>query len=135
VFLGSRNASDGSYDIYGGSLGTYHVAPDADGVPAVTVRLGVDASVYSSKEKAPGTLLAQVTVESFARLAAGTRPQMESPRGAARARGDEAPRIAAQPPVPKGHRGPRRSAVIGLTVLAALSLVAWRLVRRRSSSW
>jgi len=136
VFLGRRDPGDGSYDIEGGALGTYREMPDAHGVPAVAVRLGVDAATYSSKEKAPGTLLGQVAVETFAQLAAGAsagRPA-RAPNAAV------SPVLHAPPPVPArtppgavGDRDVRRIALIALAGSLAVSIVAWRLRRRRST--
>ncbi len=136
VFLGRRDPGDGSYDIDGGALGTYRVVPDAHGVPVAAVRLGVDVATYSSREKAPGTLLGQVTVETFAQLAAGApagRP-VSAPNGARPAAGGAPPRVPGQTPqAPARDRDLHKFAVIALAASLGASVIAWRLMRRRST--
>lgn len=72
VFLGARDAGDGSYDVSGGRRGKFVVQRDELGRPVLEVRLGADASANGRGEKAPGTGLARVPVELFEQLAAGT---------------------------------------------------------------
>lgn len=136
VFLGPRDPGDGSFDIDGGALGAYRVTTDAGGVPAVTVRLGVDAATYSSREKAPGTLLGLVTVETFAQLAA------DSPPGQPKSNSDQVAAAVRTParhhPLqprrpPAAHRGRDGYTLIVLASLFTLGAIGWRLMRRRDT--
>ncbi len=136
VFLGRPDPGDGSYDIDGGALGTFRVTPDAQGSPAVTVRLGVDAATCSSREKAPGTLLGLVTVETFARLAAGVpprAPRSDSSGVPAAVRGVVVRAPGQEPPAPAATGARGKYALIVLASLMALGLIARRFIRRRGT--
>jgi hypothetical protein len=74
VLLGERDQVDGSYDIPARLEGVYRITPDAAGFSGIDVRLGVDAGAYSSKEKAPGTLLTRIPLERFEQLARDAPP-------------------------------------------------------------
>jgi hypothetical protein len=71
VFVGSQDAGDGSYDVMSGARGKFVILHDESGRAVLEVRLGADASAYTSRERAPGILLARVPVELFEQLAMG----------------------------------------------------------------
>jgi hypothetical protein len=74
VLIGERDPVDGSYDIPARLEGVYRITQDAAGSSGIDVRLGADAGAYSSKEKAPGTLLTRIPVDRFEQLARGAPP-------------------------------------------------------------
>src|SRR5215472_3191671 len=140
VFLGARDAGDGSYDVSGGRRGKFLVQRDDSGRPVLDVRLGADASAYGRAEKAPGTGLARVPVELFEQLAAGARIESvaDFERTHAGARNSSSsgernePQQPASPMTPRGGASNLRI-LAALAVLAALFAVA-RLMRRRDRS-
>jgi hypothetical protein len=71
VLVGEQDPSDGSYDIRSGRKGAFTILHDEAGRAVLEVRLGADASAYSSREKAPGILLARVPLALFEQLASG----------------------------------------------------------------
>jgi hypothetical protein len=71
VFVGRQDPGDSSYDVRSGPRGKFVVLYDESGRAVLEVRLGADASAYTSREKAPGVLLARVPVELFEQLAMG----------------------------------------------------------------
>jgi hypothetical protein len=74
VLVGERDPVDGSYDIPARLEGVYRITPDAAGSPGIDVRLGADAGAYSSKEKAPGTLLTRIPLDRFEQIARDVPP-------------------------------------------------------------
>lgn len=85
VFLGERDAADNSYVIPAQMEGAFRVTQDSSGGYGIDVRLGADASAYSNREKAPGTLLTRISVDRFERLA------RSMPDGGNRASAGDAP--------------------------------------------
>ena len=71
VLVGEQDPSDGSYDVRSGRKGKFTILHDEAGRAVLDVRLGADASAYSSREKAPGILLTRVPLELFEQLASG----------------------------------------------------------------
>ena len=136
VFLGARDAGDGSYDVSGGRRGKFLVQRDDSGRPVLDVRLGADASAYGRAEKAPGTGLARVPLELFAQLAAGGRIKSvaDFERTQVAARDSRRNREPIKPPAatlgPRAGRSSLRVIVAAVAGLAGLIIVI-RLMRRR----
>lgn len=138
VFVGSRDPGDESYDVSSGSRGKFVVRHDASGRAVLDVRLGADASAYTSREKAPGALLAQVPVQLFEQLAMGGQfesvAEFESVQRTPSRSSSAPPSNNVSQPVAAGSRDGRlpmggRVLLIATAVLALLG-IAW-LARRR----
>jgi hypothetical protein len=136
VFVGQSDPRDASYDIVGGARGKYRITTDAEGQDGLDVRLGVDAAAFSSKEKAPGTLLGRLSLETFERLARGGENgegrSAATPAPAAERRGAATVLLPAAVPAADGG-GARVLRWVGLLLaLAAAGLaIAWALFRVR----
>ena len=130
VFVGNRGVGDGSFDIRGQLDGVYRITRDAAGGDGIDIRLGADAGSYSSKEKAPGTLLTRISLERFERLAGGV-----SSKDLAAIRGPSSSPVP-QPvapaiPVESPPRSRAAAGWIAVFVCVTAVAIAARLRRRR----
>jgi hypothetical protein len=130
------------FDIRSGRKGKFTILHDEAGRAVLDVRLGADASAYSSREKAPGILLARVPLELFEQLAGGATfesvAEFERAHTRVAAPTVSAPgyRARASTPIPvsKPSRW-RLNVLLAAAVLALLvASLAHLLSRKRSSS-
>jgi hypothetical protein len=127
VFVGDRGAGDGSYEIRGPLDGVYRITPGG-GVDGVDIRLGAPAGSFSSKEKAPGTLLTRISLGEFEQLA--TAAPASAPHAARR---EPAPASTPSPaPSAPPKLASRPHATTGwVAVFVCLTAVAIAARRRR----